>query len=644
MIQKKTACNRDCPDACGMLATIEKGRVVQLQGDPEHPVTQGFLCHRTQRYLRRQYDDRRVTQALIRRDKGGPNDRWEPVPLDDALDRVADKMLQYRRDFGPAAILNYRCGGSMGMMKYVTDYFFQQFGPVTIKSGDICAGAGDWAQAVDFGRQDSNDYFDLLNANTIFLWGKNVYVSQVHLLPVLQRARKQGARLVLIDPVRHRTAQLCDLYVPVEPGGDAPLALGIARWLRDHDQLDPGAPSYCDHWDEYLALLGRHTAAEWAAMAGVTAQQLEQLALAYADGPTSILIGWGMQRRRNGAAIIRTIDALAAASGNLGIRGGGASFYYPRKGAYDLSFLDDDLAPRAIPEPLLGQGIEEAEDPPIKMVFVSAANPVTNLPDSNTVARALNDRFTVVVDMFLTDTAECADVFLPAASMLEDDDLLGAYGHHYLNAVQPVVPPPGDALTDYQLLQRLGKRVGLEAEFSVDAGAWQDRIARPLREAGHSLDQLRQGTVRNPLAAEVVFEGRRFDTPTGRVNLITDYRHPASRLNPEFPLTLMALATGQAQAAQWQAEQQQGPAALTVHPGAANGFREGQTVRVESPRGALEVQLKFSDRQRLDVALMDKGGWLAAGRCANAITPAELSDHGECAVYYETPVRLVRRD
>ena len=172
MVQKKTACNRDCPDGCGLIATIDDGRIVRLAGDPDHPVTQGFLCHRTSQFLKRQYSPQRITQPMIRRNKNQAGDRWETVSLDSALDLVADRMNYFRDQLGPASILNYRCGGSMGMMKYVTDFFFQEFGPVTIKSGDICAGAGDWAQAIDFGTQDSNDFFDLLNSKTVFLWGK----------------------------------------------------------------------------------------------------------------------------------------------------------------------------------------------------------------------------------------------------------------------------------------------------------------------------------------------------------------------------------------------------------------------------------------------------------------------------------------
>ncbi|MDG2184704.1 MAG: molybdopterin-dependent oxidoreductase [Mariniblastus sp.] len=641
MVQKKTACNRDCPDGCGLIATVDDGRIVRLAGDPDHPVTQGFLCHRTSQFLKRQYSPQRITQPMIRQNKNQAGDRWETVSLDSALDLVADRMNYFRDQLGPASILNYRCGGSMGMMKYVTDFFFQEFGPVTIKSGDICAGAGDWAQAIDFGTQDSNDFFDLLNSKTVFLWGKNVYVSHVHLLPILKQAKSRGVQLVLIDPVHHRTAALADEFFQIQPGADGPLALGMARWMLDRERLDPAAANYCDQWDGYCDLLKSRTVNQWAALADMAPKTLEHLAELYSDGPTTILAGWGMQRRRNGAASIRAIDALGAASGNIGIPGGGVSFYFPRKGAYQLDFLDPGSAPRAIPEPLLGSGIEAACDPPIEMVFVTAANPVTNIPDSKTVQRALNDRFTVVVDMFMTDTAKCADVFLPAASMLEDDDLLGAYGHHYLNTMQPVIDPPGDAQTDYEILRQLAPRVGLGQPFTDDVSQWKRKLTRRLAASGISLEQLEAGQTRNPFAAQVAFAGRHFPTTTGRANLLTDYQHPPTCVTREFPLRLMALSTAQAQASQWPSEKQQGPAVLTVHPSVAGNYQEGDVVEIESELGRLEVGLKFDSSQRADVALMDKGGWVSQGRCANLITPAELTDHGQCAVYYETPVKIL---
>src|SRR5215813_13247313 len=200
-------CNRDCPDACSIVATVEDGRVVKLQGDKRHPITQGFLCKRTSQYLELHYSPERLTMPLVRR-----AGKLEPATWDEALDLVADKLLAIRRESGPAAIFHYRSAGAMGYVKSVTSYFFEQFGPVTDKRGDICSGAGEAAQIADFGDFEMADPSELSHAKHVVVWGRNIHVSWSHLLPVLRAARERGVGMVLVDPVHHRTAELCDRF------------------------------------------------------------------------------------------------------------------------------------------------------------------------------------------------------------------------------------------------------------------------------------------------------------------------------------------------------------------------------------------------------------------------------------------------
>jgi anaerobic selenocysteine-containing dehydrogenase len=621
-----------------MIATVENGRVVRLAGDPEHPVTRGFLCYRTSRYLKRQYDPERLTSPLVRRGDG-----FEPIGWDAALDLAAGALLRARAESGGASILNYRSGGSLGLLKHLIDHFFERFGPVTIKSGDICSGAGEAAQEADFGEVDSHDLFDLLNARTIVLWGKNPYVSNVHLLPVLRDARARGARLVQIDPVHHRGAEGVDLYLQPRPGGDAALALGVLGWLFENGRTDPRAASYCAGLERLEAIARSRPLDGWAALAEVEPAALVELAELYADGPSAILVGWGMQRRRNGSAAVRLLDALGAVAGNLGVPGGGVSFYFKRRRAFDLSFVRGlAAAPRAIPEPLLGPGILAAADPPIRVAWITNANPVAMLPDSATVARALRTReLTVVVDSFMTDTAREAGLVLPAATMLEDDDLVGAYGHHWIGEVRPVVEPPPGVRTDHEILRGLAERTGLGPELAASPEEWKRRLLAPVAERGADLDALRRGPVRNPLAPRLLFADRRFATPSGKVELIRDVDPEPPRPTAERPLLLMAISTEKAQSSQWAGRPDDGPARLTVHPEAAAGFADGALARVESELGSIEVRLRFDAAQRRDVALMAKGGWLSHGRCANAVVPARTTDAGGGAAYYDTPVRLV---
>jgi len=635
---RKTTCNRDCPDACSIVATVEEERVVKIGGDPDHPVTRGFLCYRTNQFLQTQYSPERLTTPLLRR-----GDAFEPISWDAALDLAAEKLVTIRRESGPAAIFHYRSGGSLGLLKKLTDRFFEHFGPVTVKRGDICSGAGDAAQTLDFGVCESSDLFTLLESKHVLLWGKNVFVSSPHTIPVLRDARARGAKLVLVDPVHHRTESLCERYVQPRPGSDFSLAMGIAHVLFERGWTDPDAARYCDGLDRFRALAESKSVAAWCAEADVEPADAVDLAERLGPGkPTAILVGWGMGRRANGGTAVRALDALCAVSGNIGIAGGGVSFYFRRRGAFDTSLVTTGAAPRTILEPRLGADVLEAKDPPVRAVWITTGNPVAMLPDSNRTVEALRSRdFVVVVDSFLTDTARQAHLVLPTTTLLEDDDLIGAYGHHWLAVSRPVVARPPEVRTDLEIMQGLAARVGLAGVLDGDARAWKARlVSDKLAKAGVKLEDLEAGPVRNPLTPNVLFADRRFPTKTGRVQLVGEVPRAVVPHPRAGELLLSAISTDKAQSSQW-AKRPDGPPVVTVHPDAAAGIADGGLARLESAIGSLVVRVKHDARQRRDVALTAKGGHLSDGRCMNAITRAAVTDLGEGGALYDEPVRLV---
>lgn len=646
MTVHKTVCNRDCPDACGLVVTVEDGKVTRIGGDPDHPVTQGFICTRTSQFPALQNAPDRVVAPLRRTASGFAETTW-----DEALGEIARRLLAIRAESGPAAILHYRSGGSLGVLKSVTDLFWEQFGPVTVKSGDICSGAGDAAQETDFGEEESHDLFDLLNAKHVLLWGKNPNVSSIHLLPVLREAKRNGTKVILIDPVRHKAASLADRVVMPRPGGDFALAMAVAARLFETGGADPSAPSYCDHFAEFRALALSKGSAGWGRDAEAASDDVSAIAAALADRPCSIQVGWGMGRRMNGSAIVRALDALGAVSGNLGIPGGGVSFYFKRRGAFDFSRLSKKY-PRTIPEPLLGAGILDAKEPPIRAVWVTAGNPVAMLPDSATVARAFETRELVVVaDSFLTDTARRAHFVLPTATLVEDDDLLGAYGHHWLAASTPAVAPPPGVKTDLEIVQALARRIeemtgeenrGISSKVEGTAREWKERLLSRVAPLGITVSRLERESVRNPFAEKVLFERRVFPTTTGRVNLVhTTPLSPPEE--PGFPLWLFSNSTEKSQSSQWAGAP---PDALTAtcHPDAARGFANGDPVFVESALGRVKAVLKLDPAQRKDVVIVPKGGHFDRGTSANALVRARTTDAGEGAAYQDCRVRIVPRN
>lgn len=607
-----------------------------LRGDPEHPVTRGFLCERTSRYLHRQYDPTRLTQPLVRRNGVFKETRWE-----EALDFVAERLARIRDESGPEAVLHYRSGGSLGAMKIVNDWFFECFGGARVKKGDICSGAGEAAQEADMGLSDAHDLEDLLNSRCVLLWGKNVTTSFVHMLPTLKELRRRGAALVLIDPAPGKTARFVDHVLQPRPGCDRFLALGMARWLVDHEAFEPTLADWSVGRAAFFDVVRSRSIEEWAQSAAVPADEVRTLARLYSENrPANIQVGWGLQRRRFGATTVRLLDALGALCGNLGVAGGGVTFYYRRRRAFDTQTYGPPESRRGIPEPLLGPGILEANDPPVRAVVVDNGNPVAMLPESRTLERALRSRdLVVVLEQFMTDTAECAHVVFPVTTMLEEHDVLGAFGHHHLVATQAAAQPPAGVKTDLEIYQALAERLGFGDRLAGSPHEWLERLLAPVHDAIR-VDELRARAVRNPLAPRVLFENRRFETPDGRFHFVTDPSLETPPRDDTFPLLLGSFSTPRAQSSQWSRPVAGRPLEARVHPDAAPWASDGMDARLRSRHDEMQVVVRLDATLQRDLVVVPKGGWLRDGQAANSLIRAEATDLGLGAAYYDEAVRL----
>ena len=653
----RTTCTRDCPDACSIVALVDQDRIVGLRGDPDHPVTKGFLCYRTSKYLSsHQYASERLLRPRAKAawleaqgvavtaapdGHGFVEVDWEVV-----LDLIAHQLLTIREQSGPAAIAHYRGGGSLGLLKHLTDAVFEHLGPCATKRGDICSGAGEAAQLADFGVSDSHDLADLAHARQIVLWGKNPAVSNVHLLPFLKDAKRRGANIALIDPVHHRGARTATLIIQPRPGGDFALAMAVAQLLDERGGWCKQALRRCNNVEAFRHLVYRKSCANWLAEADVPKDQAGQLAAMFATGPCTTFVGWGMQRRHNGAAIIRALSALGAVSGNLGIAGGGVSFYFKRRRGFDTSFVaGPERAVRTFPEGQFGQAILGSANPAYRALWITCANPVVSLPDSHAVARAVETRELVVVtDTRMTDTAKRAHVVLPTTTMLEEHDVVGAYGHHYLGRVQPVVARPGTTRTDFEIAQMLAVRLGISEAVCGTEAEWQQRILGPMAVHGVDLATLNSAYVRNPLSPKRLFEDGTFDTPSGRVELIAVAPTSDSSTGVDadtYPLWLCSNSHQGSQCSQW-VESPRAPLEATVHPETAKAcyVAPGELAQLRSPLGRLTVRVCVDAKQRCDVVIVPKGGSYDTGHCVNALIPATLTDLGEGVAYQDARVRL----
>ena len=634
-------CTRDCPSACGLLAHVENGRVVKLTGNPDHPVNLGTVCRKAPAFVRRMNSPQRVLSPLRRR-----NGSWTAVSWKDALDEMADRLKDCVDRLGPESILYYMGFGERTALKVLNARFFAHLGGVTTLRGTLCGGTGYAAQSLDYGPRVSHDPVDLANARTIVLWGRNPAATQFGLMPHLRQARERGAKVVLIDPRNSESAALADVHIRPKPGRDAFLALAVAKYIIEQGWQDQEfLAKYTDNLEAFLDLLARLSFEELLAACDVDALAVDALARDYIIGrPTATLLGWGLHRFTLGHEMIRAVDALGAVSGNIGIPGGGVSQGFEEWGPYDQDLWGTNLHPprRTFLMPQIGREILEASDPPVAMAVITAANPVCMAPNSDLVAKALDSvPFVVTMNMFLDDTADHADLFLPCAAFYEQRDIVASFGHNLVGPLVRAVAPPGECRSQFDIFMDLATRFPFAGEYVKSEEAWLRLLMRPLLEKGVAWDDLWRGPVRIPDAPLVPWANGRFDTPSGRFQLLTEVTACADcRDAARYPYHLLTVGGARHLCSEREPGDGDGPAELTMASEVALrlGLADGSPARMVSPLGSLTVTVRHDPALRPDVVACDRGGWQKAGQGVNRLIPDMVSEVGQGTPYYEARV------
>lgn len=669
----RTVCPLDCWDVCGLVAKVERGRVVALSGDPLHPVSRGFSCHKAQSLVRLVNHEERLLHPLGRTRTGS----WERLAWDQALDRLAEALEEARARFGPASVLHYTDSGSQGVLKALDKRFFARFGGSTQPRGSLCFGAGLAAQGYDFGLPCHHESSDLLNSRLVVLWGRNPVDTNVHTAAVLREARRKGTFVVLIDPVRTRSAALADWVLQPEPGTDAALAQAVARELIVSGRhaaafLAGQTVGYAEYRERVLAW----TPERAAAVTGLAAGDIRRLADLIAERrPVAFVLGWGLQRYRNGGATVRAIDALGAVAGSLGKPGGGVSYahrHWKRLAPLDGRELPQEV--RFVRRARLGEELlaRQESGSPVRAAVFARANPACQAPDSGRVRQALGSvPFKAVFDFFLTDTAELADLVFPATSFLEEEDAYASSWTMYVTYGPRVTDPPGDCRPEREVYRDLAARLGMEeaaAELARPPREWLAEVFRPLGGASFLSRLIAEGAVRHPEAPAVPFAAGGFPTPSGKVEL---WSEAAARdgLDPlgglEWPWPDREDG-GVPPALQEQAEvfpyrllspqprhrlhsifgNQEGPPSAErearLHPrtGRSAGVEHGDWALLTSPAGELETRVLFDEGVREGVVVIPNGGWRRSGGSVNGLVPSALADMGDQAAQYEARCRL----
>ncbi|HXU54556.1 MAG TPA: molybdopterin-dependent oxidoreductase, partial [Casimicrobiaceae bacterium] len=530
------ACPHDCPDTCALHVTVADGRAIKVEGDPDHPTTRGVLCTKVARYLERTYSEKRVLHPLRRVGAKGEG-RFERISWDEALDAIASRFKEIAAsDDGPQAILPYSYAGTMGLLQYgsMDRRFFHKLG-ASLLDRTICATAGKAGYAATIGASIGTDLEQFENARLILIWGSNPVVSNLHLWSRVQEAKRRGAKLIAIDPYRSQTAEKCHEHLALLPGSDAALALGLMHVLVDEDRLDR---DYIDRYTLGFDALERrvreYPPARVAALTGLREAQIVALARDYGTiAPAVIRLNYGMQRHAGGGMAIRTVACLPALVGAWRHAAGGALLSSSGTYPVNTAALErPDLIwnrPRTVNMSTIGDALLEADDPPIRALFVYNSNPVAVAPDSSRVVAGFSreDLFCVVHDVFLTDTADYADIVLPATTQLEHLDVHSSYGHLYALANNPAIAPVGEAKPNTEVFRLLAARMGFdepcfaESDDSMAANAF---VADHPRMAGIDWTRLKtQGWQRlNVPSPYAPFAEGNFPTPSGKCEFYSE--------------------------------------------------------------------------------------------------------------------------
>jgi anaerobic selenocysteine-containing dehydrogenase len=729
-----TVCSHDCPDSCAVLVTVnEEGRAVKVEGDPRQPVTQGFLCGKVAKYLDRVYSPDRILFPLKRKvgaqkaplQRGREHEAFERVTWDEALSAIAARLQDISDAYGPEAILPYSYAGTIGVLGYgsMDRRFFNRLGASRLDR-TICSEAGGQAWNLVYGKKMGTPTEDFRFAKLIIAWGANVHGNNIHLWPMIEKARRAGARLIVIDPYRTRTAALADWHIAIRPGTDAALALGMMHVIFREGLEDKAYIAERTHGAQRLAERAReYTPERVAAWTGLTAGEIEMLAREYATTrPAALRMNYGVQRSENGGAAARTIAMLPALTGAWKWRGGGGQLSTSGAFAWDEKAVRrPDLAlasplkreARLVNMCRLGHaltelgnegtkhegtgireqgtengaatsGAEAADGPRVHALFVYNSNPGAVAPNQNAVRRGLerSDLFTVVHDLFFTDTTDYADYILPATTFLEHRDVQGAYGHYFVQLSKQAIEPPGEARANVWLFGQLAQRMGFTEPCFRDTPEEIIRQALAIGEDGRSrnagMEHITMEVLEEcghvPLAFHRDPEEHPFlpytegplATPTGKVEFYSEVLaaagedglpafHPPveSRWGEKaqrYPLELLARKADNYMNSTFanldghrkmETRRQQ---RLEMHPGdaEARAIAEGDAVRVFNDRGSLELSamLNASLPAGVVAAQLDWAKLSAGGANVNALTSERLTDIGAGATFYSTLVEV----
>ncbi|MCL5024050.1 MAG: molybdopterin-dependent oxidoreductase [Nitrospirae bacterium] len=677
----RTACPRDCFDACSILATVEKGKMVKIEGDAASPITRGHLCPKGEAYIPWVYHPERLTHPLKRTGARGEG-KWEKISWEEALDLVTEKLRGLKEKYGSDSILYHWGTGTHFSLYYgiLPFRFFNLMGGAMNLRGSLCANAGHSAVAFTYGESLGHDPEDIVNSKYIVFWGKNVTSTNIHHMPFIYEAvEKNGATLVTIDPRFTEIAAKSAIYLQPRIGTDGALALGMMNVIIREGLYDSEfVKNHTVGFDQLKKLVKEYPPERVMSITTLPKESIIGLARDYATiKPARIEVGMGLQHNSNGGQTFRAIASLVAISGNLGISGGGlgfptSRFTYPRAHNLELKLTQMDKNKSTVPVVKAAEAILTGKPKPIKGLFVWAANPVNQNPDTGKMIRAMkssNLEFSVVLDPFMTDTARLADLVLPSCTSFEQTDVGISYWQYYMQLQQKVIEPLEGSKTDLEIFRELAKRFGFEEYFSHSEEEFAElainrKLDRSIVEHV-TVQKLKEGPIRAKMP-NVVWSDRKFPTPSGKVELYSErlislgvnplpiYEEPLEshvrtpKLAEKYPLSLISrhsrFSMHSMDYKNPLMKKVNPKPLLDIHPRDAEerGISNGDLVTVENDRGKVSVIARTTRAIKPGVVSLPQG-WSLQDGCSNFLTADYLTDIGENASYFTCLVQVTKR-
>ncbi len=667
-----------------MRVHVEQGEIRRIEPHTGNRATPEGVCLKGLSYVERVRSPDRILTPLRRTPDGG----FTPIDWDVALDLVAGHLTRLRDESGPQSVLYYAASGTKGLLNGVGANFWRLYGGCTTTYGDLCWPAGLEATRLTLGDNRNNAPWDIANARLIVLWGKNPAETNIHQMPFVQQARESGARVIVIDPRRTETSESADLWIRPRPGTDGALALAVAHEIIRRDGIDRDFVRDRVLGFEEFAAAALPCTPEWAArIAEIPADQIRELGELFSSlRPATISAGFGMQRYTNSGQTMRAILAVLAITGNVGKPGAGWVYANLQSAVFDdvkdpVAFYPpehpDGVMRVSISTARLGRDMLAQRNPALRMAWIERGNPVTQNPETHVVLEALRGlEFRVVVDQFLTDTAREADLILPAKSMFEQTDVIGAYWHPYIQLRQKVLEPPGEVKPETEVYWHLARRLGIPEEqirdripgpTDAEVEAFLERELQPFEDL--NLDRLREGPVLPPGHEEVAFADGRFPTPSGRIELLSVEAADRWGIDPlpifvesvesvramsvatetgrrTFPLYLMTPNTKNrihSQFGNLRMIRRLDPGPFVhVHPDDAESraIEDGSLARVFNDRGELRLPTRIDPGLKQGCVSITNGWWITDGGTVNFCSAGRETDIGHGAAFHDNLVEI----